>query len=743
MYLVTQGRRVGVWYNWTIVKAVVDGYPSGAQRGHQTMKSCVAEWQQHCVLGVHPHPMDPALLTTGNGTPRGMTPPAAISRSPSPGLREELGQAELVATTWVDVPEVTRFFAIWGGRIAYSDRNYYETRVKEHVEAELVALRDRAKREGKPPQQKIDVVSKVTTRIWEGETAGLKKECEIVVEREYQEALKAWNALLADSPTRTAEEIAATLQNASFYLQPFVDAIQERFGMCASVLLCGPIGTREGRIGMQSGATKGLAPVNWPNYDWQSFSELEKSMIAFAKECFSDAECRARAITTPDAGSTNISRSSGAGAAGGAAGGGAAGGAAQSPGAPATTTMSAGAAGGATGGGAAGGAAQSPGAPATTTMQQQNPESTTLESRDVQMGLAFTDERPNDNAPGAGADGDGRGEVDDVEPTMCDQYWQRDDREGWTEELQHAHAAFERGRGWGKEWAICVSRFFDFEAAWGFAEGTWQMGAKNRPRQVGEWLARMRKWSLPPALGDDLGTRKVEESFAADWWIWWCSLQPPERFLLNDEMSRPDDADWSQMAAMYGKNGLLQVMATLGEKILTATNRTVPEDESQDEGTVRDVETETGGKQKKRAAAGSAGGRKTQPHAKIAKNADAPERKKRGREKEGGEAEGLRRGKRRRVEKEYVIKAVEILQVRGHVKALLSFDMATVAWDRIKLEKKKTEECARNVHVETTGIKKVSKGTSKWECSESAIGNDQRHQKRAKKKPKTGEIRGF
>jgi hypothetical protein len=41
------------------------------------------------------------------------------------------------------------------------------------------------------------------------------------------------------------------LENAAFYLQPFVDAIQEKFGMCASILLAGPIGICGGKIGVQ------------------------------------------------------------------------------------------------------------------------------------------------------------------------------------------------------------------------------------------------------------------------------------------------------------------------------------------------------------------------------------------------------------------------------------------------------------------------------------------------------------
>ncbi|KAF8151203.1 hypothetical protein K438DRAFT_1988199 [Mycena galopus ATCC 62051] len=164
MYLVSQGRAVGVWYNWTLVKAMVSGYPSGAQRGHNTMEGCVAEWQQHCVLGVHPHPPRPS---TTDPVPAPIAQPSTQSAQPvisptklrgTPGTPKSRGrvakpelQAQLYclpdlstlslspkddddtsvssvsslnATSWDDVPEVARYFALWGGRIVYTDRGY-------------------------------------------------------------------------------------------------------------------------------------------------------------------------------------------------------------------------------------------------------------------------------------------------------------------------------------------------------------------------------------------------------------------------------------------------------------------------------------------------------------------------------------------------------------------------------------------------------------------------------------------
>ncbi|KAJ6574046.1 hypothetical protein B0H19DRAFT_1253803 [Mycena capillaripes] len=152
MYLVTQGIKVGIWYNWTTAKAMVSGYSSGAQRGHRTMTGCIKEWQQHCVLGVHPHPADPRGASQEVRATAG--PAKSRARPVEPKLQAELkkyclpdfsgltldaaGQnlralSEIsaptdstsissVATTWPEVPEASRYYAIWGERIVYTDR---------------------------------------------------------------------------------------------------------------------------------------------------------------------------------------------------------------------------------------------------------------------------------------------------------------------------------------------------------------------------------------------------------------------------------------------------------------------------------------------------------------------------------------------------------------------------------------------------------------------------------------------
>ncbi|KAJ6517555.1 hypothetical protein DFH09DRAFT_1332353 [Mycena vulgaris] len=137
MYLVTQGRIVGVWKSWTVTKAMVDGFPAGAQRGHHSERACVEEWQLHCVLGVHPHPVDPNVGEAfGMGPVPGLPPSPVATASPatspppsptalhSPGAMTTSSSTESsVNESWDEVPQGPRFFALWKQKIVYGDRD--------------------------------------------------------------------------------------------------------------------------------------------------------------------------------------------------------------------------------------------------------------------------------------------------------------------------------------------------------------------------------------------------------------------------------------------------------------------------------------------------------------------------------------------------------------------------------------------------------------------------------------------
>ncbi|KAJ7136985.1 hypothetical protein C8R44DRAFT_728914 [Mycena epipterygia] len=172
MYLVSQGHSVGIWRSWTVVKAMVDGFPAGAQCGHHSVEACVQEWQAHCRLGVHPHPPEPNADLDGEASPAS-TPPSSPPSSPRsssaasmsaagspvhassrPFARENarpvpadlqvdlikycrpagrsyaststsestLTASSVMVWRWEEVPAAARFYAIWEGGIVYGDR---------------------------------------------------------------------------------------------------------------------------------------------------------------------------------------------------------------------------------------------------------------------------------------------------------------------------------------------------------------------------------------------------------------------------------------------------------------------------------------------------------------------------------------------------------------------------------------------------------------------------------------------
>ncbi|KAK7050157.1 hypothetical protein R3P38DRAFT_3173223 [Favolaschia claudopus] len=137
MYLITHGRSVGVWHNWqvvrssTLARAMITGFPGAAYRKHANLQACVEEWQQHCLLGVHPHPPCPrapvsttsesempdlGLLTLEtHGTTEATAASAPATTSPS-------SATSLTVSEWDDVPKVAKYFALWEGHIVFSDR---------------------------------------------------------------------------------------------------------------------------------------------------------------------------------------------------------------------------------------------------------------------------------------------------------------------------------------------------------------------------------------------------------------------------------------------------------------------------------------------------------------------------------------------------------------------------------------------------------------------------------------------
>ncbi|KAJ7030418.1 hypothetical protein C8F04DRAFT_1186824 [Mycena alexandri] len=400
--------------------------------------------------------------------------------------------------------------------------------------------------------------NQVTKECWDEETEVEQAETKRALNREYDRVLKAWEESRADGPRKTAEEYSASLKSAAHYLQPFVDSIAEHMGMKVSLLMAGPIGTQKGSIAMRSvhsGKTKGLVAKDWPLHDPAGFTQVEASMVDFARHCFTQAECEARITAEQD---EELQR----------------GGAGASSHAAATATGMGVASGNASAGGAAGGRRRprqggeeggGNGRDGVVTGGDSEEDDVAGGGRgaeDGRGGGAGAEDGAGGGAgaedgTGGGAGGEGEDQADTVS-AQIERLWQRKDGAKWTEEIRRAHKAFERGKTWGIEWAECVDMFLDFERACGYSEAGGQITTEGRPPAVHWWLGRGRNWDKLPDLGV-LGSSKTPGTFVASWWSWWMAAQPKE------------EGDWEAVIKLHGKNGLLQLMATLlwwGEKAM-------------------------------------------------------------------------------------------------------------------------------------------------------------------------------
>ncbi|KAJ7823359.1 hypothetical protein B0H13DRAFT_1919665 [Mycena leptocephala] len=173
-------------------------------------------------------------------------------------------------------------------------RHFWHERVKERFNARWAAVSRRQN-----PPALITVWNTVTKEAWHSETDAFKEEVLAAIDKNHKIAMEAYAvATSGDAPT-TPQEYNIALNNAAYYLQPFADAIQERFGMNVAILMCGPIADRGGRIEVRSvhaGMSNGLVPMIWGDFDRAGFDSVQRSFVDFTHNCFTEAECRARSL---------------------------------------------------------------------------------------------------------------------------------------------------------------------------------------------------------------------------------------------------------------------------------------------------------------------------------------------------------------------------------------------------------------------------------------------------------------
>ncbi|KAJ7801929.1 hypothetical protein B0H14DRAFT_2614866 [Mycena olivaceomarginata] len=146
---------------------------------------------------------------------------------------------------------------------------------------------------------KKELEPQVTKEAWLAETQAFRDEVIESLNKEHEVAMTSYKIALANDVPTTAEEYSVALNNAAFYLGPFADAAHAQFGMNVSILLCGPIPDRGGRIEVRSihvGFSNGLVPRIWSDFDRAGFDAAQRSFVAFTHNCFTEEQCQERSL---------------------------------------------------------------------------------------------------------------------------------------------------------------------------------------------------------------------------------------------------------------------------------------------------------------------------------------------------------------------------------------------------------------------------------------------------------------
>ncbi|KAF7968490.1 hypothetical protein HWV62_30447 [Athelia sp. TMB] len=187
--------------------------------------------------------------------------------------------------------------------LQYYSTLYYPERIKPTVDAEWAKMRES---EAEEKIKFVDFQKKVTRRFWENETQAFRDNLIATREREYQARRKAFDehvARVTKENPHSAEAYHSRLSTAGATLSNLCEALGKQYGMNVSIFLCGPIGARDGRIEMRSvhhGVTLGLDPKKWPHAFPEDFREVQESMVAFTKRCYTLQQCKERSLADHD-----------------------------------------------------------------------------------------------------------------------------------------------------------------------------------------------------------------------------------------------------------------------------------------------------------------------------------------------------------------------------------------------------------------------------------------------------------
>ncbi|KAJ7633768.1 hypothetical protein DFH06DRAFT_1336855 [Mycena polygramma] len=491
-------------------------------------------------------------------------------------------------------PDAAEGKPVKGQTWQFYSKLYYEERVKAEFEREWAIEVQRAKDLELPAPHDVKVRGDVTRRMWGGETPEFQAEVIAKMNKEHDLKVRGWEMGRAEKADAVNFK---ALNNAGFYLQPLADSIQERFGMSVCIMLCGPVGDRGGEIGVRSvhsGRSRGLNPRKWYEFDRMGYREAERSMIRFSEACYSLDDRRARTVG-PGVGSA--ASGSGLGAGGSTSGSGSmsmSGVQAPAPGSmpvpmsgvqtsdvpapgamsgvqasavPAPGAMSgvegsapSNAAGSGTGGMLPSGVSEDEGsAPPSGPPASPSPSPSRGSTPPPPPPTVIPPPLPNPALPG---ERDMTPLLPEGSPGPVAEAWQRKDMAKWLTELRNAHSAFLLGEKWGDDWAELVDTYLDFEAACGYQEQGPRIHGVGKPEEIAAWLKGGRKWFAPPKIAR-VGRVGETGSYADNWWLWWRSIQPRERLWIGGMLTWGTDMTWGKLTTLYGRNGFMQVMASL------------------------------------------------------------------------------------------------------------------------------------------------------------------------------------
>ncbi|KAJ7751631.1 hypothetical protein B0H16DRAFT_1460179 [Mycena metata] len=419
----------------------------------------------------------------------------------------------------------------------YYSKLHYEECVKPCFEVAWKAAQQRAKDLELEEPHVVKVRGEVTRQAWEEETEEFKVLMVAAQNKEHTQMLVhgRW----------------AVLRRVPILRKSCMHTIQEQFSMNVVIMLCGPIGEHGGAVevrSVHSGMTTGLNPKKWYQFDPRRHSvSLIARRLANGKTPTSDpgeAERERRHVASSASSSDTPGPMAGA---------------STSSGGPARATET-GASGLCVAGPSGSHAPISRGKSNAPTPHGMPPARPTPPVGEPPACEPPPHETPVRKTPPARETPAREGT-----PVLVHEAWRRKDMGKWSEEVRRAHGAFAMREKWPEDWARLVNEYLDFEAVAGYPneEGP-HIGGDGRPSEVTTFLTAGRKWHLPPKI-KHLGKLGEKRLYADNWWMWWRSLQPSEREVVEETgmMTMPMEMEWGRLTKMSGPNGFLQVMASL------------------------------------------------------------------------------------------------------------------------------------------------------------------------------------